>query len=1233
VPETNYASARWTSDAYLDTLASLGDLAADACLAALPVEDSLSFAFSQMGAGQTLPPVLPPAFEAYLRAPGGHTLTDLTDDDRARLNRGQHVFLTHALPMGLALLTKSLPEGYQAPRLANVLMLSGGLEMSTYRRILGVLQMLLSVNQEGSFERVASDAPGGGAEPGTAHSEAAMTALRVRLMHAGIRSMAKKKLPDFSEHLGGIPVSLEDMLYTILAFSLQVLQGIELMRIPLTPAQRDDYFFVWRVFARCMGIHPADSPTSWEFIPETLIEAEMFNRSYGRRHFRTLTQNPNAKPLIAAQGNMIAQRLTFGLLPTLLAPSFIPRMFFEQMIGADAAENIGVRRVRWLRPFKPIILRVPRVWSATWSLYDRLSGSDARHVEYARRLFQSLILWQYDGAATLRIVRDSDDTADLVRGTRPGLEYGLQQFRQSVFPTELGQVLRRRAALGQNTSALSGPPSTDRGLTGLSLSGGGIRSAAYSLGVVQALAERRTLRNFDYLSTVSGGGYFGSALSSALTDPAAGLDGQAFPFDYQQGAEEPPGVRQLRNGSNFLVGGDLMTELRLPMIIMRGLVINAVLFLPYLIFAAWITWVAYPYLHDDGVSTWFGLAALTAFMALMTSYPAVSFLFGRRFTWSRRDRYENLQAISLAVLASAVIIAVLSVPVQNALGTDWVSLTARMRKDLEHPFDPNHLWKWTVFGLTLLALTTAGRASKAMSRRVNQLFILILGILGPALVFGAYLLLLVAYARSPDLPIEEARVLSLMTARAPGQPLPAGTRRLFDDLQSRGIILDPVQRVIATSPDSIWHVRDTHRVWHTITLRTSYLALSGVEFGSRPEDWWFIGAALIVFVLNGMWVDVNISSAHGFYRDRLSRAFLFRSRWYGRTTPNDAQKMSALGIDNPVAPYHLINTALNLNGEEPNDLPGRRSDFFVISKCFVGSFATGYCDTRDMEAADPRLDLGTAMAISGAAAAPNAGTTTIRPLTFILTLLNVRLGYWLPNPWYVQAPSLVRRLRVRQRPGPNYLLREGLGLLSTHTSFVNISDGGHIENLGAFELLRRRCAVIVVVDAECDPTMACPSLAKLTRYARTDLGVEIDIETSALQPNAAGCAERHWVIGTIHYDDQETGCLLYVKAGITGDEAPYVLDYKRAYPAFPHEPTSDQFFDEAQFEAYRALGYHSLLNAFDSIAALDGNGGASPAAVAQLRQRFGFATATTTAPPPGAYRGLGDNAAIGQPAH
>jgi hypothetical protein len=149
-------------------------------------------------------------------------------------------------------------------------------------------------------------------------------------------------------------------------------------------------------------------------------------------------------------------------------------------------------------------------------------------------------------------------------------------------------------------------------------------------------------------------------------------------------------------------------------------------------------------------------------------------------------------------------------------------------------------------------------------------------------------------------------------------------------------------------------------------------------------------------------------------------------------------------------------------------------------------------------------------------------------------------------------------------------------MLNAHGRYVNVSDGGHIENLGVYELLRRRCKIIVAVDAESDPTLNCDSVATLVRYALIDLGVTIDIDLAAIRDHEGGVSRSHWAVGRIHYgpSPDDTGTLFYLKSSLTGDENEYINAFRRRYPVFPQQSTADQFFDETRFETYRALGDH-----------------------------------------------------------
>lgn len=793
---------------------------------------------------------------------------------------------------------------------------------------------------------------------------------------------------------------------------------------------------------------------------------------------------------------------------------------------------------------------------------------------------------------------------------------GHDQFTAEVLPAELEELRRRRAELGIDASRLNQPGSADQRLVGLALSGGGIRSATFSLGVIQALAGANLLRSVDYLSTVSGGGFTGSCLSSLLNEPSVKPDKGSFPLEQVPGAEEPPALTHLRNSSNYLSPGGLLSRLRLPNLLLRGIVLNFFLFLPYIMAAVFLTEVAY----ELGGPYWDLLPRaipplLALFLVLAIAFPFVARALRRYFGWNFRNRYELMLTVPLLL---AIIIA-LAVPalalVRLAIETNWDDWVEHLIADLH--LNPFKSWEVALpVALISILFLLAGKGSQNVSKLRGQLLLYTIGLVGPAIIFGTYLLLCLWQVDSPFIPVaygDEQGVPGLSRAAECGRPClndpefadaPAGSglihgltrilieREVFETdaevAQAVVCVLDPAVEwrppfgmgEPVTSP--VWRIhfnpgagcdRPGDPMYTIRRYSRDTLKVEGAElelFGGL-HDYYFVLFFLALLLFNHLFLDVNITSIHGFYRDRLSKAYLIKSGPDGQPEPNDRQSLSELNRDGSAGPYHLINVALNLQASKDPGLRGRNADFFIFSKRFVGGTRTGYCRTESLESYDRHLDLGTAMAISGAAAAPNMGSTTVKPLVFILTLLNIRLGYWLPNPIRVIKGGWLTRLALRGA-GPKHVVKEALGRLDLNGSHVNVSDGGHIENLGVYPLLARRCKYIIAVDAEADPTMCFDGLVKLSRYARIDLGIDIDIDLEGLRKDADGLSKRHWVLGTIHYGEHETGYLIYLKSSVTGDENEYVRAYRARHPAFPHEPTSDQFFSETQFESYRALG-------------------------------------------------------------
>jgi hypothetical protein len=369
-----------------------------------------------------------------------------------------------------------------------------------------------------------------------------------------------------------------------------------------------------------------------------------------------------------------------------------------------------------------------------------------------------------------------------------------------------------------------------------------------------------------------------------------------------------------------------------------------------------------------------------------------------------------------------------------------------------------------------------------------------------------------------------------------------------------------------------------------------------------------IALALLALVVS-YFVNVNRFSLHAMYRSRLIRAYLGASNAKRNPHPftgfdeNDNLKMWELQ-ERPVGeerrdrpPFHIVNVALNLVAGRNLAWQERKAASFTISPLHCGSGIEdiGYRRSRSYGGPDG-MSLGTAMTISGAAASPNMGYHSSPLVTLIMTLFNARLGWWLGNPGTAGDKTF-------SGDGPRLALQplvaEAFGLTDDYSRHVYLSDGGHFENLGLYEMIRRRCQMIVVSDAGCDKDFKFEDLGNALRKIRIDLEVEIEffvlprLYKFADEQGTIICNpdEPYGAIGTITYPELDgsgerlEGVLLYLKPAMHGDEPTDVLNYRATHDSFPHEPTSDQWFSESQFESYRRLGLHIVTKEIDRLRA------------------------------------------------
>lgn len=396
---------------------------------------------------------------------------------------------------------------------------------------------------------------------------------------------------------------------------------------------------------------------------------------------------------------------------------------------------------------------------------------------------------------------------------------------------------------------------------------------------------------------------------------------------------------------------------------------------------------------------------------------------------------------------------------------------------------------------------------------------------------------------------------------------------------------------------------------------------------SGASLWWTLLACAAVTLVMAWRVDINQFSMHMFYRNRLVSCYLgasHKDRCPNRFTgfdPTDDMALKELRshAEKPYdGPYPVLNASLNLVKGKDLAWQERKAESFVmtpyycgydvwleeqdspmlareneetddqgtISKFFHPLERYGYRATEEYAFPIPKYhgpNLGLAMATSGAAVSPNMGYHTSMPVAFLLTAFNVRLGQWLGNPRHRRTSR-----RATPRLGLWWLVNELLGGTNDQAAYVYMSDGGHFDNMGFYELVKRRCGLIILCDAEADGNYTFSGLGNAINKCRIDLGICIDLDTSKIAPKSSSDpSQLHCAIGRIHYEnadrDARTGTIIYFKASLTGDEPADVDNYKKEHSSFPHESTADQWFSESQFESYRELGYHEVLSSIKGI--------------------------------------------------
>ena len=799
---------------------------------------------------------------------------------------------------------------------------------------------------------------------------------------------------------------------------------------------------------------------------------------------------------------------------------------------------------------------------------------------------------------------------------QPSTRSAQQQLQRD----ERAAVLRRRRRAGfANAQARQLPT------VGLALSGGGVRSATFGLGLLRGLAAQGLFRRVDYLSTISGGGYVGAMLGRLIS--ALGLE-QA---QQTLAAGGSPVLDWLRSNGRYLtpagardVGILIVSYLRAFLAVhleaFFSLVLVALLLtLPHLLQHS-LSWLD-PTAWQDWASPWFALALLWAaallpgllvgyWAAPETSSPDAS---GRRL-------YPGDIFLLAALIALAALLTLL--PGKPPLLQAW------QQADPVLPLLVLALWSAAVGHAGAMAYLARAKEPRplAVARLRNRLtYGLRSALLAGLLLAGAGLLDWLSW-------------WLLLTLSSTDQPdwvwggLGASGALLF---VLRG--LAPVLQQLATEAQAR----------HTMALGPLLLNLAG-HLGALvlllawllAVQWWVFAEAPLALVraypawmrwamlalLALLWwlttarlaQAANASSLSSFYQARLVRAWLaVGNRRRGLCTPftpADASLRSvtevAAGDDvdlthyRPEAdggPLHLIGACLNQTRDDASGLfNADRKGQLVIASARALEVGTHEVLRWDDGAATTSAGraagtLGGWVAVSGAAAAPGAGAYTSRGWALVMFLLGIRLGHWMESP----LPQELRPSKAwlwRHAPKPLLLWSEARAtFFGPARPWWYLSDGGHFDNSGVYALIKRECDFIVLSDASADPDYRFADIENLVRKARIDLDAEIEFYSrqeaarllslpgdnlTVLSPDelADNSTRRGVLLARIRYRHSDPargereGTLLVVKPNLHVGLDLDLLSYAQRHPSFPHESTGDQFFDEAQWESYQRLG-------------------------------------------------------------
>ena len=303
--------------------------------------------------------------------------------DLKRVKHGEELFDDHMASGALALLAKSLPEGYAGARLSKILGISGDLDKYTYKRLLATLHMLINVSSTHGF---------------THRGHAIIIAQKLRLWHAAVRHAVPKRIPNFAEKYDGIPVNQCDMLATIMGFSLVVIQGWRILGVRMTHEEEEDFYYLWQVFAVMMGIQPEDDEHSFAHIPPTVADAEKFYAAYCMEYYVDADVNPEGVQLAKSNLKFLQEFVPWWL--AIFGLRLLPRPYMQLLVGIDAMERVQLpyrlheKALEWM-------LRKVHYLGVGFEVIGRIT-----HFHGVMLLFRLLIFQQYKFGTQIMIPKE-----------------------------------------------------------------------------------------------------------------------------------------------------------------------------------------------------------------------------------------------------------------------------------------------------------------------------------------------------------------------------------------------------------------------------------------------------------------------------------------------------------------------------------------------------------------------------------------------------------------------------------------------------------------------------------------------------------------------------------------------------------------------------------------------------------------------------------------------------------